>query len=176
MRSTAKPSGSPSVGRSRPSGEPPGAVLLDANALFLPFRGSLDLAAEVGRWAGPAPLRVAAGTLAELDRLVARGVSESRPARELARRFAVAASSGRGDAGLLALAVARGWWVVTGDRAFQRRLRAAGVTVLAPRGRQGLHVLRPARVPPPTVRVRATVMNAPPVASGRRSRARDAAR
>lgn len=161
MRSTGKRSGSRSASRRAPAPGPEW-VLADANSFFLPFRGGIDLAAEVERLAAPARLAVAASTLAELDRLVARRVPLSEAARELARRLPRLYAPGRGDQGLLDLARREALWVLTADRELQRRLGAAGVTVLAPRQRSGLALIPP-RVPtappPPGERVRATVKN-----------------
>ncbi len=115
-------------------------MLLDANALLLPFRERFPLRAEIEHLRPGAELVVPVSVLRELDTLVERGVREAGPARELARTFRALPSSGRGDAGILRAAVETGGWVATADRALARRLAARGVTVLAPRDRARLEV------------------------------------
>jgi rRNA-processing protein FCF1 len=115
-------------------------VLLDANALLLPFRERFPLRAELEQLRPGAELVVPVSVLRELDALVERGVREAEPARELARTFRALPTSGRGDVGILRAAVETGAWVATADRALARRLAAAGVTVLAPRDRARLEV------------------------------------
>ena len=124
-------------------------MLLDTNALYLPFRVGLDLVAEVERLLPGARPSVPAPVLGELDRLEARGVEHARAARALAGQFPSLAGAGRGDAGVLAAATRLGASVVTADRRFAERLRRAGVAVLIPRDRNRLHLL-PGELPPGT--------------------------
>jgi rRNA-processing protein FCF1 len=91
------------------------------------------LEAEIRRHTEESEVRVPGSVIAELDRLVSRGVPEAATARSLADRYPVARSPGRGDASILALARRRGAWVLTADRDLRRRLLGAGVTVLVPR-------------------------------------------
>ncbi|MCI4350832.1 MAG: DNA-binding protein [Thermoplasmata archaeon] len=142
MSTTGKSSGSSSVGREAPG--PRTRVLLDANALFLPFVAGTDLEGEIRRLIEQAEIRVPSSVLRELRRLVARGEAHAREALELAGRFAVTPNQGVGDAALVALARA-GDAVVTADRELQGRLRARGVEVLTPRDRVHLHRQRRAR-------------------------------
>lgn len=175
-KSTASSSGSSSAAPERGPARP-GLVLADANAFFLPLAGPIDLEAEVRRLLPAGRLAVAASTVAELDRLVERGVPAAGAARELARRLPRVPSRGRGDAGLLELARACGAWVITGDRRLQQELARAGVGALVPRQRSGLAIRRPrqeASATPP--RRRATVKNGPRVASGARRRSGGARR
>jgi len=140
-------------------------VLLDTNALLLPFRSGVDLVGEVERLAGPAEIVVPRPVVAELDRLAARGVAHAAAARALADRFRPVASVGRGDAAVVAAADRFGATVVTADRALADRLGRAGRTVLVPRDRTRLH-----RIDPPAARDgrrAATVKKRPPLEAGR---------
>lgn len=175
-RSTASSSASSSDGRSV-TDLGPRVVLADANAFFLPLTSAVDLDREVRRLAPAARLAVAASTLAELDRLAARRVPGAGAARELAARLPVVPSPGRGDAGLLRVAVTQRAWVVTADRELQERLLGSGVTVLVPRERSRLALRRPGTSPPrATPGRRATVKNGPRVVRAERRRRRDARR
>ncbi len=177
MSSTGSRSGSSSSAR-RPAPEGPSAVLADANAFFVPLREPVDLVAEVARLAAPAPLAVSSGTLAELDRLVVRGVAGAPAARALAARLPTVRDRGRGDTGLLELAARRSCWVLTGDRALQARLLARGVSVLVPREHRGFDLRRAPTDPEErgARRRAATVKNAPRVEARRRQRGPDAGR
>jgi rRNA-processing protein FCF1 len=117
-------------------------VLLDTNALFLPFRSKLPLPQEVERWRPGASIRVPSSVLGELDRLAARGVPRSSLARALAATFRPIEAPGRGDAAVVRVAVRTRAWVVTADRTLARRLVDAGVSVLVPRDRDRLELRR----------------------------------
>jgi len=161
---TGRSSGSPSDDRERAPERRRPPVLLDANALLLPFRAGLPLEQEVERLVPGAELLVPRSVLAELDGLVARGVRYAAAARRLASRFRPVDSSGRGDAALIATAVAERASVVTADAVLIDRLFARGVVVYAPRDRVRLeHVARGRgrarhspgpRVPPPGATVK----------------------
>ena len=121
-------------------------MLLDTNALFLPVRSRFPLEPEVERcWPG-ARLAVLSTTVSELVRLVREGVAGAVAAREYARRFPVLAAQGLGDDAVLASAVLRGASVVTADRDLAQRLVARRVSVLVPRDRHRLHLVRGAPV------------------------------
>ncbi|MGB6500915.1 MAG: PIN domain-containing protein [Thermoplasmata archaeon] len=143
-------------------------MLLDTNALLLPFRTGLDLLSEVERWAPGADLVVPSSVLDELDRLVERGVVHAIPARVQARRFRTRETTQRGDAAVLSTALAEGAWVVTADRALARRLTEHGIGVLVPRDRTRLE-LRPGRRIPSDA---ATVMKRARLGIGRTTDAR----
>jgi rRNA-processing protein FCF1 len=154
------------------SGEPKGErvraaglVLLDTNALFLPFRDRFPLLEEVDRLTAPATVAVPSSVIAELDRLVARRTSGAALARELANRFLILSHEGRGDRGLVDLAAERQAIVVTSDRELRRRLTAAGVAVLSPRGSVRLQRSEPQRPSPTATPLRrVTVKNGAPLA------------
>jgi rRNA-processing protein FCF1 len=137
-----KPSDLYSSGPEDGLGDGPPAVLLDANALFLPFTHGLDLEKEVARWSGHAPVWVPVPVLGELRRLKDRDVPNARAALMLAGRFPSLPAPGLGDPALLAVAVKTGAWVVTADQALRARLVKAGVSVLYPRDRSRLDLER----------------------------------
>ncbi|HEV2429863.1 MAG TPA: hypothetical protein VGV64_08505 [Thermoplasmata archaeon] len=130
-------------------------VLLDTNALLLPFVSGLDLLGEIDRTVGRASVRVPSSVLGELERLERRQHPNAGVARTLARRFPVVPTRARGDAGILDCALRTGGWVVTADRTLASLLRSRGIGVLAPRDRSRL-VPRPAARP-------VTVMSRPPL-------------
>ncbi|HZY91909.1 MAG TPA: DNA-binding protein [Thermoplasmata archaeon] len=139
----------------------PPLVLLDANALFLPFDEGIDVLREVARWRPGARVGVPSAVLDELAKLERRTVAHADLALRLALRLEVHRTAARGDDAVLELAVREGAAVVTADRELRDRLSAAGLTVLVPRDRS--------RLEPYQRRKRAaTVMNRPPLARRRR--------
>lgn len=146
-------------------------VLIDTNALLLPFTTGLPLESEVARLLEGAQLAVPSSVLGELENLVKKGVPEASVALRWARHFPVVPVRERGDAGLLSVARAQRAVVVTADREFQRRLREAGVSTLGPRDRQQLElVLGRARRHSRSTSTAATVKNRSPIVRRRRSR------
>lgn len=117
-------------------------VLVDTNALFLPFVTGTDLAAEVARWHEGARLAVPSPVRRELERLTRDGVPHAALAARLAATLPPVDAPGRGDAGILALAVRLRAAVVTADRELRDRLAAEGLTVLVPRDRGRLEPYR----------------------------------
>jgi rRNA-processing protein FCF1 len=113
-------------------------VLVDANALLLPFTAHFRLEEEVNGQVEGARILVPSSVLGELERVASRGNPNARAAREFARRFEVAVTDFQGDDALVNLGRRLRAWVLTGDRALRSRLLEAGVPVLFPRGKSHL--------------------------------------
>jgi rRNA-processing protein FCF1 len=114
-------------------------VLLDTNALLMPFQLGLDLEGEIARAVGRCRVVVPEVVLAELQAMEAR-LRDGRAALRFAERFEVLASEGVGDDAIMDLARRTGGIVVTGDRELIARLRAEGLRVLRPRQRKRLEL------------------------------------
>jgi len=123
-------------------------VLLDTNILFLPVRGGFPLVREIDRLVPGARVIVAESTLREHDRLRDRSTPDSAVARSLADRFDRVPAVREGDSAVLEVALREGAVVVTADRALEARLRSAGISVLVPRDRHRLELLRARSVTP----------------------------
>ncbi len=137
------------LGHATPSPPPPAGrpwVLLDTNALFLPFTRRFPLEAEVQRLMEGARIGVPQSVHGELRRLEARGGAHARAARLFADRFPSLPTDLHGDDALESLARELGAWVVTSDRALRTRLEAQGLGVLFPRGDH--HLASSPRAPP----------------------------
>ncbi len=113
-------------------------VLVDANALLLPFTTHFRLEEEINGQVDGARVLVPSSVLGELERVAVRGNTDARAAREFARRFDVVPTTIPGDDALVDLGRRLKAWVVTGDRALRTRLLEAGVPVLFPRGKSHL--------------------------------------
>jgi rRNA-processing protein FCF1 len=113
-------------------------VLVDANALLLPFTSHFRLEEEIYGQVDGARIVVPSSVLGELERVASRGNVNARAAREFARRFDVVPTDVQGDDALVAMGRQLRAWVLTGDRALRSRLLEAGVPVLFPRGKSHL--------------------------------------
>jgi len=112
-------------------------VLLDANAILLPFQFRLNLEAEIRRLLGDADLAVPRPVLEELDVLAVRD-RKGRSARRLADSFRVVEASGSADDAIFRLALDRRAVVATNDGALLARLKAAGIPRIFLRSRSHL--------------------------------------
>ncbi|MCI4347958.1 MAG: twitching motility protein PilT [Thermoplasmata archaeon] len=126
-------------------------VLVDANALLLPFTAHFRLEEEIFAQVDGARIMVPESVLGELEQVAARGTPNALAAREYARRFETVGTDSLGDDALVDLGRRMRAWVLTGDRALRARLLEAGVRVLFPRGKSHLDRAvsprRPARPP-----------------------------
>jgi uncharacterized protein len=151
-------------------------VLLDTNAILLPFTRRFPLEAEIERLVGPAQIQLPAFVIAELEALVARRVRGARAALDWSTKFPQRKTHGRGDDALVRTARPFRDWVVTSDHELQQRLRNRGVSTMIPRDRHRLEPVRgdnPSPRSAPNIRSAATVKNGVPVVSlSRRARAK----
>ena len=78
-----------------------GGIVLDANALMMPFQFKLNLDKELKRLLGEVPVFVPSSVLDELSRLETR---EAKAALALARKYRNVETSMSGDAGVIDVA------------------------------------------------------------------------
>ena len=114
-------------------------VLLDTNALLMPFQMGLDVEGEVERVMGRCRIAVPEICLAEL-RAMKDDVKDGPAALRFAERFEVGPTEGLGDDAIVDAARRTGAVVVTGDRGLIKRLRREGLKVLRPRQRKRLEL------------------------------------
>ncbi len=106
---------------------PPKAIVLDANALMMPFQFNVNLDRELRRLFGDLPIFVPSSVLGELARSVD---PEGRAALALARKYPIAETELRGDDAVIGVARSRSAAVVTNDRELIKRLRAEMIPVI----------------------------------------------
>jgi len=112
-------------------------VLLDTNALLMPFQFRVNLETELTRLMGsadiaiPRPVRIELELLAERDR-------NAQAALRLAARYRVIEASGSADDALLDLGTSHRAVVVTNDQPLLDRLRAASIPRIFLRSRNHL--------------------------------------
>ena len=97
-------------------------MLLDANALLMPFQFSLNLEAELQRLLGDVDIAVPTPVLEEV-RLLATHDWAAKAATRLATRYRTVEGHGAADDALLDLATALRAVVVTNDQPLLDRLR-----------------------------------------------------
>jgi rRNA-processing protein FCF1 len=114
-------------------------VLLDTNALLMPFQMGLDVEGEIKREMGRCRIAVPLVCLAEL-RTMGSDLRDGAAALSFAERFEVLDTVGLGDDAVVDLAIRTEGIVVTGDRGLIKRLRSAGLKVLRPRQRKRLEL------------------------------------
>ena len=100
--------------------------------------------AEIDRLVPGARILIAASGIRELDRLKDRATPGAAGARALAEKFARTPARAEGDDAVAEVALRKRAIVVTADRGLQERLRASGISILAPRDRHRLE-LHPGR-------------------------------
>lgn len=115
----------------------PKAVVLDANALLMPFQFRVNLDRELSRLFGEIPVFVPSSVLGELSRSQSR---ESKAALALARKYNIVETELSGDDAVLSIAEQRSAAVVTNDRELIDRLRAKRLPVVRLRSERYLVV------------------------------------
>jgi rRNA-processing protein FCF1 len=113
----------------------PVPVILDTNALLLPFKFNIDLDQELGRLLGAVRIMVPDTVIAELDNIAG---SEARAAEALARRYETVEAAGKGDRAILDVAEKLEAVLVTNDRDLIERAKKAGLKVVRMRGKDHL--------------------------------------
>ena len=114
-------------------------VLLDTNALLMPFQMGLDVEGEIQRVMGRCRIVLPRVAVAEL-RAMGSSLRDGAAALTFAERFEVMETVGLGDDAIVDLAIRTGGIVVTGDRGLIKRLHNAGLRVLRPRQKRQLEL------------------------------------
>jgi len=106
-------------------------VVLDANALLLPFERSINLDAQLSSLLGNCDVHVPGPIVGELKRSTNK---HAQAALRLLSRYAIDDTSAVGDAAVIELAKKLNAYVVTNDGRLISRLRAERVKVIRCRG------------------------------------------
>ncbi|MCJ7606450.1 MAG: twitching motility protein PilT [Thermoplasmata archaeon] len=114
-----------------------GTVVLDANALMMPFQSRMNLDSELERLFGEVICLVPSSVLGELNGLREK---HAKAALALARKYEIVETDKRGDDAVIDVAERRSAVVLTNDRELIDRLRELGIGVV--RLRSGRHLVR----------------------------------
>lgn len=119
-------------------------VVLDTNALLVPFESGIRLEPELERLFGSYEAIVPEAVMAELAIIAseAKGqrAANARMALTLATRFSYRPMAGKGDNAVLALAMKEKAFLFTNDRELLNRALGAGLGVVRVKGRSHLIV------------------------------------
>ncbi len=110
-------------------------VILDTNALIMPFQFNINLDLELERILGNPEVLVPSSVVDELRRL------GRKDALDLASKYEVIQVNRQGDMGVMEAVEGSGGVVVTNDKVLKDRLRAKGVPVVYLRSRSHLEVI-----------------------------------
>ncbi len=105
-------------------------VVLDANALLMPFQYGINLDAEIQRLVGNAEVYVPSSVLGEVERIAKRRW-EGRAALRLASKYRVFEVENLGDEGVIEAGKKLNAYVVTNDRKLISRLVNEGIKVIS---------------------------------------------
>jgi uncharacterized protein len=112
----------------------PAKVVLDTNALLLPFETGVRLEPELERLFGTYELLVPEAVLVELARIASEGkgqrAANARMALSLATRYGYRPVGGRGDEAVLQVARSEGAHLFTNDRDLLKRALTGGLSVV----------------------------------------------
>lgn len=112
-------------------------VILDANALLMPFQFKINLDTELLRLIGDCEVLVPSSVIGELKR--ARKTNKNaNAALTLAEKYTVHEVEGSGDDSLLELASDMKGIVITNDKGLIQRLKRSGIPVIYMRSRNHL--------------------------------------
>lgn len=103
------------------------AVVLDTNALLMPFEVKLNLDLEIRRLVGNARVVVPGPMVGELKRC---GAKHSKAAISLARKYEIIHTEKDGDEAIIELATKLDAFVVTNDKELRSRLRALKIPLI----------------------------------------------
>ncbi len=103
------------------------AVVLDTNALLMPFEVKLNLDLELRRLLGDTRVVVPGPMVGELKRC---GAKHSRAAIALARKYEIIHTESSGDEAIIELATKLGAFVVTNDKELRARLRLLKIPLI----------------------------------------------
>lgn len=106
---------------------PPKAIVLDSNALLMPFQFKLNLDHELRRLFGEIPVFVPSSVLGELANTMDKN---GKAALTLARKYHIVETEMRGDDAVLSIAEERSAAVVTNDRELIERLKKKRIPVI----------------------------------------------
>ena len=111
-------------------------VVLDTNALLMPFEMKMNLTLSVERLLGEVEFVVPGPLIGELKHLDNKYASA---ALQLARKYEIIQTEAHGDASVIELALRLNAYALTNDKGLRQKLRKAGVPMIYLRS--GTHLI-----------------------------------
>jgi rRNA-processing protein FCF1 len=115
----------------------PRAIVLDANALLMPFQFKVNIDRELERLFGEIPVFIPSSVLGELSNIVDK---DAKAALALARKYQIVETELSGDDAVLSIARERSAAVLTNDIELIGRLRKERIPVIRLRSQRYLVV------------------------------------
>jgi len=115
-------------------------IIVDTNALFIPFQLKIRIEDELERLFGKVEIIVPESVINELYNL-SKTNTIARAALKYAMKFRVVKNEGSGDRAIVNLAIKTGYPVLTNDKRLKRILKAHGIRVIETRGMKRLEVV-----------------------------------
>ncbi len=115
-------------------------VLVDTNALMLPFQNKLNIEKCLDELLGKYIIRVPESVIRELIKLSITN-SQARAALAYSKKFEIVKTSLNGDYSIIKLARERNCYVLTNDAHLIGILKRYGIKVIRPRGEKRLEIL-----------------------------------
>lgn len=112
-------------------------VVVDTNALMLPFQSRLRIEDELLRLLGSYEIIVPSSVINELKRL-AKGNQDAMAALNYSKKFRVVETDMKGDDSIIDMALKIKAIVLTNDKLLIERLKGMGIRVIRPRGERRL--------------------------------------
>lgn len=112
-------------------------VILDTNALMMPFEININLERELDRLLGVYEILIPSSVIDELEKLSERDKAAS-SALILTERYNIINTSKKGDFSIIYLAKELKAIVVTNDKVLRKKLRKEGIPLIFLRGKDHL--------------------------------------
>ncbi|MGC8662898.1 MAG: PIN domain-containing protein [Thermoplasmata archaeon] len=112
-------------------------IIVDTNALMLPFQSKLHIEDELARLLGNYEIIVPTSVIMELEKLSKRNM-DALAALKYAGKFRKIKTNLSGDNSILELALRNKFMVLTNDRILIERLKTNGIRVIRPKGEKRL--------------------------------------
>lgn len=121
------------------------AVILDTNALMIPYQSGINIEKEINRLLGMCRIIVPSSVVEEMEYLAQQDGTVGRAAKVglsiiKKREFRLMETEYEGDDGVLETALKMDGAVVTNDRELKQRAKEMGLPIVFPRGENRLEV------------------------------------
>ncbi|MCI4435179.1 MAG: twitching motility protein PilT [Thermoplasmata archaeon] len=115
-------------------------VIVDTNALLLPFQSGLDIEKNLEELLGKYIIIVPDSVIRELEKL-STGNPQARAALSYSKRFKIVKTDLEGDESIVSMAEKRKSYVLTNDYNLIKILKKKGIKVIRPRGKKRLEII-----------------------------------
>lgn len=105
-------------------------VIIDTNALMMPFQKNVDIETQLIEIYGKYEIIILSTVIDELKNLTDKGNWQAKSALELAKRYKLLETDGKGDNAIISAAKRINATVITNDKKLRKELRQFGINVI----------------------------------------------